>query len=138
MIKIIVFDLDGVIADAKEIHYTALNKALEKINSSFCISRDEHLSTYDGLTTKEKLKLLSLNKKLPESFYSEIWLNKQLETRKIINNSFKRDEKIINLFSLLKEKYKLYIASNSTRELVELILKKKEIFHFFEKMFSNK
>ena len=31
MIKLIIFDLDGVVVDARELHYNALNKALESI-----------------------------------------------------------------------------------------------------------
>ena len=32
MIKLIIFDLDGVLVDAKEIHYQALNTALSNID----------------------------------------------------------------------------------------------------------
>ena len=38
MIKLIIFDLDGVLVDAKEIHYQALNKALSNINDKYIIS----------------------------------------------------------------------------------------------------
>ena len=55
MIKLIIFDLDGVLVDARELHYTALNKALESIDKNYVISREEHLSTYDGLSTTKKL-----------------------------------------------------------------------------------
>ena len=58
MIKLIIFDLDGVLVDARELHYNALNKALESIDKKFIIPRDEHLSTYDGLSTTKKLNLL--------------------------------------------------------------------------------
>ncbi len=32
----IIFDLDGVLVDAKKIHYTALNLALEEVDSKYC------------------------------------------------------------------------------------------------------
>ena len=51
-IKLIIFDLDGVLVEAKKIHYEALNKAL---GSNYCINWDEHLSTYDGLKTSQKI-----------------------------------------------------------------------------------
>jgi len=57
MIKLIIFDLDGVLVDARELHYEALNKALLSIDKKYVIDRDEHLSTYDGLTTTKKLRL---------------------------------------------------------------------------------
>ena len=58
MIKLIIFDLDGVLVDAKEIHYESLNKAIELVDKKFIITRDEHLNKYDGLPTNVKLDLL--------------------------------------------------------------------------------
>ena len=59
MIKLIVFDLDGVLIESKELHFHALNRSLEE---KYQISIEEHLSTYDGLPTSEKLKLLTKSK----------------------------------------------------------------------------
>ena len=68
MIKLIIFDLDGVLVDARELHYIALNKALESIDKNYVISREEHLSTYDGLSTTKKLNMLSEKKVLAEIY----------------------------------------------------------------------
>ena len=62
MIKLICFDLDGVLIEAKKIHFEALNLALDK---KYKISWQEHLSKYDGLKTNDKLLLLSKEKNLP-------------------------------------------------------------------------
>ena len=59
MVKLIIFDLDGVLVEAKNIHYNALNEAL---GDKFAISWNEHLSTYDGLKTSQKLDMLTKNK----------------------------------------------------------------------------
>ena len=45
MIKFIIFDLDGVLVAARELHYHAMNRALDK--HGYAITREEHLSTYD-------------------------------------------------------------------------------------------
>ena len=45
-IKLIIFDLDGVLVEAKNIHYEALNEAL---GAKYTISWNELLSTDDGL-----------------------------------------------------------------------------------------
>ena len=74
MVKLIVFDLDGVLVDARELHYQALNMALKDIDDSFVIERDEHLSTYDGLSTTKKLQMLSERKGLPEKFHHTVWI----------------------------------------------------------------
>jgi len=83
MIKGIIFDLDGVLVDARELHYEALNRALESYQCT--ITRDEHLSTYDGLPTKKKLQLLTENKGLSPDVYNDIWKDKQAQTREIID-----------------------------------------------------
>ena len=62
MNKLIIFDLDGVLIDSRDLHYHALNNALQKIDKKFIIDKDEHLATYDGLNTTKKLKLLSEKK----------------------------------------------------------------------------
>jgi beta-phosphoglucomutase-like phosphatase (HAD superfamily) len=67
MIKTIIFDLDGVLVEAKEIHYESLNKAL----GNYSITWDEHLSIYDGLKTNQKLEMLHKNKGLPKELFQE-------------------------------------------------------------------
>ena len=54
MIKLVIFDLDGVLIDSKNYHFEALNLAL---GEKYSINREEHLNDYDGLPTIEKLKL---------------------------------------------------------------------------------
>lgn len=53
-IKAILFDMDGVLVDAKDWHYEALNQALSLFGME--ISRYDHLVTYDGLPTKKSSK----------------------------------------------------------------------------------
>ena len=65
-IKLIIFDLDGVLVEAKNIHYDSLNQALGK---KYEISWEEHLSLYDGLKTDQKLEILTEKKGLnPKNF----------------------------------------------------------------------
>lgn len=59
-IKLVLFDMDGVLIDAREWHYDALNKALELFG--YTITRQEHENFYDGLPTKVKLEHLSKEK----------------------------------------------------------------------------
>ena len=67
MIKAIIFDMDGVLIDAKDWHYEALNKALHLFG--FGINRYDHLTMYDGLPTKKKLDMLSVQNGLPKKLH---------------------------------------------------------------------
>mgnify|MGYP006056727455 CR=1 FL=1 len=37
MIKVVIFDLDGVLVDAKAIHYISLNEAIAEVGTHFTI-----------------------------------------------------------------------------------------------------
>ncbi len=138
MIKAIIFDLDGVLVDARELHYEALNRALEAINSIYVISRDEHLSTYDGLPTTKKLEILTKKKKLPKDTYDKVWSLKQEMTRKIIDEEMNYDEKMRGILKKLKSKgYKICVASNSIRESTKMMLLRKGLLEFCEFYLSN-
>ena len=137
MIKLVIFDLDGVLVDAKEIHYESLNKALASIDPKFVISREEHLSTYDGLNTTKKLQMLTERKGLPESSHNIVWKRKQESTTEIICN-FVRDDRICEVLKKLKDDgYTVCVASNSIRETVKLMLFKKGFLEFIDFFYSN-
>ena len=80
--KLVIFDLDGVLVKAKEIHFNALNDALASVDPKFCISYSEHLNIYDGLKTRDKLKLLTKNKGLSVADHDLVWERKQAITTK--------------------------------------------------------
>lgn len=77
-IKAVIFDMDGVLIDAKDWHYEALNQALELFG--YKISRYDHLVTFDGLPTKKKLEMLTIEKGLPKGLHKFINHMKQIYT----------------------------------------------------------
>lgn len=136
MIKVILFDLDGVLVEARELHYEALNRALGKFGHT--ITRDEHLSTYDGLPTRRKLELLTETKGLSSDLYDDIWQEKQNQTKRIIEEEFMYDERMMEILVRLKEEgYKMAVCSNSIRETAELMLQKKGLMEYMEFLLSN-
>jgi HAD superfamily hydrolase (TIGR01509 family) len=137
MIKLIIFDLDGVLVNARELHYNALNRALDSIDKKYVIEREEHLSTYDGLSTKKKLNLLTKNKDLPKELYNKVWESKQQMTLKIIDG-FSVDDRIRGILRSLKsEGYTIACATNSIRETAKLQLIRKGFFEYIDFMYSN-
>ena len=98
MDRLIIFDLDGVLLDSKNIHFHSLNKALSLISDDYVISIDEQEKIYEGLPTKNKLMLLVENKKLPEAYLHQILDNKQKFTKEMLQN-VQKDNDLINLFA---------------------------------------
>ena len=122
MNKLVIFDLDGVLIDSRELHYDALNNALRKVGEQYVISREEHLSQYDGLNTTRKLKMLTEKKGLPISVYDQVWSDKQEATFNLIRG-FKKEYWLQEMFHKIKQRgYKIAVASNSIRETVKLSL----------------
>src|SRR5579885_1486773 len=138
MIKLIISDFDGVLLDLKEIHYEALNRALLPAGEEFIISPEDHVKTFDGLSTKKKLQLLSKLRGLPPEKFDEINDLKQEFTVELLAGFDKINYDIVNVVTKLKEDgLKFYVASNAIRNTVELGLKKLGIFHLVDKIYSN-
>jgi beta-phosphoglucomutase-like phosphatase (HAD superfamily) len=55
MIKLIIFDLDGVLVESKKIHFETLKDSLPP---EFKISWSDHLALFDGLKTNQNLSYL--------------------------------------------------------------------------------
>jgi HAD superfamily hydrolase (TIGR01509 family) len=137
MNKLVIFDLDGVLIDSRNLHYYALNEALSCIDDRYTISVEEHLSVYDGLNTTKKLKLLTQTKGLESKHYDEIWQNKQNATFKYLKD-LKEEFLLQKIFTKIKDRgYKIAIASNSIRETVKLSLLSIGVLEFVDYYVSN-
>ena len=136
MIKVIIFDLDGVLVDTKLIHFEALNSALKKYNFDE-ISIDDHVKIFDGLPTIEKLKLLQKTKKLPKKFFSKIQKFKQKITSEILKKKIKKNNKIIKIMRNLHNKYKIVVATNAVSSTLNICLNKLGIEKYVDFKLSN-
>jgi HAD superfamily hydrolase (TIGR01509 family) len=135
-IKAIIFDMDGVLIDARDWHYEALNKALSMFGMA--ISRFDHLVTYDGLPTKEKLKMLSLEKGLPGGLHSFINdLKQQFTIEEVILKCRPVFHHQYALTRLKDEGYKLVVCSNSIKDTITIMLTKAGIIDYFDFYLSN-
>lgn len=134
-IKLIIFDLDGVLVETKKLHYKALNAALSEINIKYCISMDEHLLKYDGLSTSKKLDILTNEKGLDKNLHKEISKIKQQKTLDFIDYFIFPSKE--NLFNELSKTYKIAIASNSIRSTIKKIIEKLGIAEYVDRYYSN-
>lgn len=134
MIKLIIFDLDGVLVEAKGIHFDALNEAL---GPKYSIGWDEHLSKYDGLKTNQKLEMLTKEKGLPTELYKQIWNEKQRLTLKKLGDLLPSTQLQVCIKLLIDNGYKIACCSNSIRKTVITVLSKLGIIEHFDLILSN-
>ena len=136
MIKAILFDMDGVLIDAKDWHYEALNEALKLFGCE--ISLYDHLITFDGLPTRDKLNMLSNLGKIPIDLHPIINKMKQKHTMRLILNKCK--PLFAHQYALSKlhsEGYKMAVCSNSVRKSVEVMIEQAGLEKYFQFYVSN-
>jgi len=134
-VKLVVFDLDGVLIDSKQTHYEALNRAL---GSEYAIDIEEHLSTYDGLPTRTKLNMLTKEKGLPTDMHADIARAKQRATVEILKETVQPRKDFIDMCRELCDRgYTLVCASNAVRDTVKMSLYQLGLIEYFDFWYSN-
>ncbi len=135
-IKAVIFDMDGVLIEAKDWHYEALNKALGLFGME--ISRYDHLVTYDGLPTRKKLEMLSSERGLPIKLHEFINEMKQQYTMELVYAQCKpRFNHEYALARLNSEGFKLAVASNSIRNTVQVMMERSALLGYLDFYLSN-
>ncbi|MES1201245.1 MAG: HAD family phosphatase [Pseudomonadota bacterium] len=136
MIKAVLFDMDGVLIDARDWHYEALNRALEKFGMA--IDRDTHLAAYDGLPTRKKLAMLTKSRGLPQGLHEFLNALKQRYTLEIAHALCKPTFAHQRALSKLKaDGMKIAVCSNSVRDTVQLMMKLAKLEEYLDLMLSN-
>lgn len=137
-IKAIIFDLDGVLVDAKLIHYNALNYALMEVDSIYSISWDDHIKIYDGLPTSVKLDKLTATRNLSKDLHPTILKNKQKYTLELINKSVGKNDTLVSTMAKLKEDgYSIACCSNAIRRSIYAMLSRVGIIEYVDLIVSR-
>ncbi len=131
--KSVLFDLDGVLVDACDWHYEALNTSL--VGAGYpTISREEHISTFNGLPTKIKLKMLGITGESADKINEQ----KQKHTLEIIKkNAVIMEEKIELHRYLHSNNIKIACVTNSIRETAEEMLRSTGQLQYIDLLVSN-
>jgi HAD superfamily hydrolase (TIGR01509 family) len=137
MVKLILFDLDGVITDTKEIHYRTLNNAISEIDPKYIITEHEHVTRYDGLKTITKLNMLTEDKGLPITSHKQIYDKKQKLTLEEFAHILP-DDNILSIFKKLKEDgYMIGCCTNCIRRTALVALAKTSVIEYLDVIVTN-
>jgi len=136
MIKLVIFDLDGVLVDALPLHEKALLRALKEI-ANVVMTNKEH-QNYAHRPTLTKLNMMVDNGLFNKILIEKISKRKQRLTVNLI------DKEVIPLFNVIDtikflKKYGVIIgcASNCVRKTLVSVLKTIGIIEDFNVLISN-
>lgn len=133
--KLFLFDLDGVLVDTCDLHYTALNRAIAEVaGSAFVISREDHERKYNGLSTAMKLR------KIPDlcpDMHAQIHARKQELTLEAFSTLLPSGRLQATLAALLARGHKIGCASNCIRSTVNTVLLRLGVHSLFDVILSN-
>lgn len=136
VVKAVVFDMDGVLIDARDWHFLALNIALSPFG--FEITNDQHNERFNGLSTAKKLQILSNEHGLPLELHDIISEVKQDRTLRIAAQfCFPIAAHQILLSRLKLRGLKLGVVTNSIRDTTQFMLKYANIYEFFDTIVTN-
>jgi HAD superfamily hydrolase (TIGR01509 family) len=139
-IKLICFDYDGVIADLRNVHYEALNTSLAEIDPKFTITMHEHISIYDGLSTKHKLTLLSQTKDFPTDakIHTAVFEHKQVSTIEAIKRNIKPNPYLQSVLQELRARgYVLVLVSNAIHDTIYAGMIQLGVWSLFDRVYCN-
>jgi len=135
--KAVLFDLDGVLVDACDWHYEALNRALKEV-ADYEISRHDHETRFNGLPTKVKLRMLADERVISEDQITNISDLKQFLTTQVIEDRCKVDDSKVQLMrKLTQQGFKIACVTNSIRKTATMMLKNSGVYEYMDCIVSN-
>ena len=136
-LKLVIFDMDGVLVDACDWHKIALNEALKEV-SDYEIPIEDHYKKYNGLPTKVKLNMLIKEGHVQEKDLESIYEIKQLKTVDIIKReSVVKEEKIELMKWLHDSEINVACFTNSIRMTAQLMLERAGVYEHLDLLVTN-
>jgi len=122
MLKAIIFDCDGVIADTEPLHLAAFQKVLDE--ESIALTEDEYFSRYLALDDRGcfTMAYADRGKSLAEEKLDELVRRKADYIEPVMQNHLRIFPGVTEFIRQAAGKYSLAVASGALRQEVELIL----------------
>lgn len=120
-LKAVLFDMDGVLIDARDWHFHALNDALKPFGYS--ISKEDHENRFNGLSTNSKLNILSEEFGFPRALHDGVNQIKQDRTLRLAGQyCYPRVDHLILLSWLKSKGYATGVVTNSIKNTAQIML----------------
>jgi len=129
-IKAIIFDMDGLMFDSERLTMEAIKKVGQTYQYAI---KDEHIHEIIG--TNQKFAKTRLHERFGEDFpFEDIMKQKKIDLLEYYQTEgVPKKEGLVELLEFLKEKkLALAVATSSYRESAAFILKKAEVFPYFD------
>lgn len=136
MIRALLFDLDGVLFDGRDFHKKMFLDAAN-LYTSIPINEKYHDQHLDGLSTRQKVRILIQKSLLTESQGESVILEKQRFTELHLEDHLHPNQSLAHLLQTLSQSYKILCVSNSISSTVQKCLKGLGIFSYFHDILSN-
>ncbi len=134
MIKAVIFDHDGVIADTEPLHYLADNIVLSRFGLSVSPEQNDELV---GVPTRKSWELFREMFKLQESVGWLVQEKTGVVLGLIEKQGVKPSEGLLQLLEGLKgNNYRLAIASGQYRKIIDAVIAKLGISSYFDAIVS--
>ena len=131
----VIFDMDGVLIDARAWHFQALKVALAE--HGFDLDDDYHEARLDGLPTRSKLEILKKEFALKESLFDSINRHKQKLTIEIAKKLCRPEQDKKQLLTFLQHRgLRLGLCSNAKMSSINLFMKLANLSQHFDFMLS--
>jgi HAD superfamily hydrolase (TIGR01509 family) len=128
--------MDGVLIDARDWHYDALNEALRIFGVE--INRSDHLSRFNGLSTRKKLDMLTSDGLVPSELHEAIQSIKQDRTLRIAaQKCFPIVSHQVLITRLKVLGIKVGLVTNSIRKSSEFMLEYAGLLKFMDVVVTN-
>ncbi len=134
---LIIFDLDGVLVDARPLHFHAFNTAVAAFGNQYVLSWDEHQAYFDGLPTRRKLELLTERKGFPVERHERAWETKQAISTLMVEQVFPDPRMQTLLEALRADGHTLACVSNSVQATVDRMLIRTNLLDQFDLIVGN-
>jgi HAD superfamily hydrolase (TIGR01509 family) len=135
-IKAVLFDMDGVLIDARDWHFHALNEALAPFG--YFISKEDHDFRFNGLSTSAKLAILTEEFGFPRSLHDGVSQIKQDRTLRLAGQyCFPRVDHLILMSRLKKRGFAIGVVTNSIKSTATSMLGMAQLLPLIDVLITN-